>query len=683
MACVRQGVACSGYQRDLLFKDVSEQAAESSRKFEAARWAALRQEDAKKKKKRDQTERRHSSEGGTETIESPEGAPISALLQAGLPCPSSTSEASSQDAFFFSCSLDISAINGIGEDQEQLSEMVSFGELNEEASVFFDAGLNGTSNFERELIMPAIEYPPNDCVATSDSPAEPRSNHSDGPDMDSPDSDQDQLVESRRSKRQITLANNHHLGDPTTDCQLSSPTENILVRHFDNYVTGLLPVSIKVSDLYGSNQCFQYAVLALAASNMTAFRPEIAQKHTNTQVLDCKSGWNYYSAAVKELNRQLQHPGKGQDQQLAGAAILLAYYEISSGSPYGVRNHVRGLNAIASKLDFADTPMPELYKAWRMLRYDVRFFTVPLRETTSSLDLHDAFSMLDPQLAIRDILSTLWALHTRYAIEASFGSTNDAQGHSASQQASAWIRSTLGRQCDHRNYKLGGFHTQNLTLEEVAEQCGRFSKRLDQWHKTLRFQDHPMMKLDTVDCCVEGPGFETIVPLHFPDSGSALDYMMYLLSRLICHYLRSLYDPTVSATTAETWAKVILGIVCGLDTRRQRFTALSVPAILWTTALLCEGTNIANIILAGVLPRLRQSDLTTTEAIAATYVKDVLEVVLRERLRGRAIRVAIVSIEEEQELWQEAQGYSMLAFGDYNGKGHFRACHSVKGSYLT
>ncbi|KAJ3520331.1 hypothetical protein NM208_g13750 [Fusarium decemcellulare] len=182
--------------------------------------------------------------------------------------------------------------------------------------------------------------------------------------------------------------------------------------------------------------------------------------------------------------QQLQAREHGGDQ-LVAAALLLAYYEIQNGTPRGIRNHVSGLNALASKLDLTKPFGSELFRAWRILRYDLRFLRMPTRNSVLSLDSHDRYATFDSHLTIRDLLSQLWLMYGRFYTEITFTSGTQTCTAQTARQAARWIRSLLGRRCDFEQHDNDDFHRENLSTTSIVDQLQAISLQLDNWHSVL------------------------------------------------------------------------------------------------------------------------------------------------------------------------------------------------------
>ncbi|KAK1624584.1 hypothetical protein BDP81DRAFT_329503 [Colletotrichum phormii] len=669
LACVKKGVKCSGYERSVTFRDVTTRAAESSRKFEEARWAALRLEDERRK------HRRLSSTGGSspaprepstlkDVIELPaRDGPLAAPVPAPLPPWHSTSAEDWLAGSFtlpwplFDTSSASSTVQDASQQQHGTAQSkINSVELGQPTPLETPASRLMPTRGEQNSSIPTVEAP---------SPALTTG--------------WDEFLVTDGSSPGSSTSTSSPLGEPTIDCQLPIPLEEVLIQHFNRNVLPSIPVALSFPNLFRQSSCFRSAVLALSASNIKLTQLLPIDPLVLRRVCDDSSVWIYYDTAVKGLQAQLQNVETHRGEELAGAALLLAYHELEAGTALGIRNHATGLDAIASKLDFAASSIPDLFKAWRMLRYDVRFMMTPTRSSCNAVDSYDVSSLLDPQLTIRDILSRLHGLHARYAMEASFSQDTTVDGSSASEKVAVWLISVLGRECDRRNVRLKDFHKENLTSDTILRQCDVFSHRLDNWHKGLCTHDMPVVKLGTDSDLISGATFETFVTYRFGDTRKALEYVIYLVCRMTCSYLRSLFDPSVQSSGTDALAKVILGIVCGMNMQqRQHFTVLRVDVLLRMAAGLSEDTNFITTVLDYLLPRLISSGLTGPDIVAWIYLKSALELELRERRKGRAIRMTIDGVEEDCEMWQLVNRYPVAAFGDYNGKGYFRDCYVIE-----
>ncbi|KAF6826302.1 hypothetical protein CPLU01_09758 [Colletotrichum plurivorum] len=656
-ACVRRGIKCSGYDRAVSFKDVTALAAESSRKFEAARWSALRLEDARRKRRRTDA----VQEASVET-------PGSLEDHAAEPSASTHVPASSIAASL--PSWQFSAADSFPGGPFVLPWALFDTSTTPEAGLqLLEQPLSGVGAIGPEAMSPSHREA---------SGIEATSPNESSPEVFSPTNWDEFLV--THNSPGTSSSSESLLGEPSTDLQLSIPLEESLIHHFDKNVVPAIPVSLAFSNLFKQSSCFRAAVLALSASHLKLGERLPFDFHSLREICNNKSVWAYYDMAVKDLQKRLRDSEDQSGEDLAGAALLLAYHELEAGTALGIRNHASGLDAIASKLDFAMSSVPEIFKAWRMLRYDVRFLMTPTRKSCNPVDKYDVPSLLDPELAIRDILSRVHNLYARHSMEASFVSVDDG-GSGASEKAARWICSVLGRKCDHRNFQRGDFNKENLTRETILHQCDIFSRRLDSWHSGLCSHDLPVANLGTSMDFISGPTFETLVTYSFPNQRKALDYVLYLICRMTINYLRSVFDASVSAAASDAWAKVILGIVCSMDIhQRQQFTVLRVDLALEFTATLCESSNFATTVLDYLIPKVVSAGLTAPEMLGWTKLKADLELWVREKSRGRALRVTMNDVEEDSEWWQLLGAHRIAAFGDYNGKGYFRDCYMVDGT---
>ncbi|GKT95020.1 C6 zinc finger domain protein [Colletotrichum tofieldiae] len=149
---------------------------------------------------------------------------------------------------------------------------------------------------------------------------------------------------------------------------------------------------------------------------------------------------------------------------------------------------------------------------------------------------------------------------------------------------------------------------------------------------------------------------------------------------MTCLYLQSRYqarDPKHALVfDSDALARVAVGIL--LKTGPARPAAFGEPNILtllYMTALVSEGAAIATAVLEGVLPRFRKDgDLPTVEQDEMLYMERLMEVVVRERYRGRSVRFAIDSYDEDhrRDATCSSRQRRIVVFGDFGGRGHFR-----------
>lgn len=478
-----------------------------------------------------------------------------------------------------------------------------------------------------------------------------------------------------------------HAEEPVRDCLAQRTQEESLISYFQSRVLCDLPVQFTFGREYMENTCFRHAVMALSSVHLSCLgnNDDAGGNRPHAIAAMAAAGREHYLAAVRELHKRLDLSEERSCEQHAAAALMLAYYEIETGSPFGSMRHARGVDALLSKMDSMDSilvSMPEVFKAWRLLRYDVKFICVPYRETTLAVDAHDPYNILDPQLAIRDIFSQLWHLHGRVSMEAAFAcgpGGPSGPGHaSPSQQAAFWIRSVLNRECDRKNCERGDYHKDSLTAEMITQKCERLTRRMDQWHASS-VENHPVASLGVAQPFIHRSSFEPFAPLRFASDRKAHEYMLYVSARLIASYLQSaLGNAGSSAATTEAWARTLLGIVCGLEKQAVGFTYVQTDLLLGLAALLCEGSRTIDAVIEGVIPHVHGAGIRKADLPEWVYLQKVLEVARAERMKGKAIRWVCIGLDEDYERRQYKDCCSWAAFGDYNGKGYFRECYTFE-----
>lgn len=442
-----------------------------------------------------------------------------------------------------------------------------------------------------------------------------------------------------------------------------------LISHFEAHVLSDLPVQLTFGKQYMDNACFRHAIMALSSVHLS-YIPSDGNAGGNRLQNGAAVGREHYLEAVRELHKGLDLSDQRSCEKHAAAALMLAYYEIETGSPLGSLRHARGVDALMSKMDLMSAAMPEIFKAWRLLHYDVKVISIPYRESTLATDPHDRYSMLDPQLAIRDIFSQLVHLNGRYCMESTFASP-DGRGRSPSERAALWIRSALNRVCDRKNYERGDFHKDTLTPDMIVYKCERLTRWMDQWYSSSG-GENPSAALGTTQPFICGSSFEPLTPLRFSSNRRAHEYLLYVMSRMIVSYLMSVVGNTSTAAITEAWAKMLLGIVCGLDRQEVVFTYVQTDLLLIQASLLCEGWSIIDTVIEGVIPHVLNAGIREADLTDWIYLQKVLEVARAERMKGKAIRWVCLGLDEDYERRQYQNCCSWAAFGDYNGKGVFR-----------
>jgi hypothetical protein len=292
-------------------------------------------------------------------------------------------------------------------------------------------------------------------------------------------------------------------------------------------------------------------------------------------------------------------------------------------------------------------------------------------------------------MTIRDIFSSLWRLHCRAIVEASFPEdgalVGSATSNSASRKAAQWLCLVLGRKCDRWNWEQRDFHDQSLTRDAILGQAAMFDERLDVWHRSIGRDDVPVPCLgEGVDKVLSLPLGGTIVPYDVPDSGKATDYALYLLSRMMCMYLVASYGSRDASTAAasgcaakaDAMARIILGI--GLKKGPSSSRALSEldpVSLAFLAALLTEGASIATAILEGVIPAIRTNKTPGPTQAVKQRMERCVELVLRERHAGRSVRYIINGYDEDvraNAFLEVGSTTKHVIFGDIGGRGYFR-----------
>lgn len=700
-ACSRRGVRCSGYRSSLLFKDVSKITADASKRFESARWASIRREDAQRRgSKADEILPRSAQEtisNPTISQQLPLHSPISnesterIIPESGDPFQSNmlrtchipvltrfpaddiSTPGSTSSLVQYHESTTLSDV--VFESTEYLLEGCSQASTTDtQRSNFRPSMSENSDNGENDILAASNGHPHLGNTGTEDRDNSDETAHSDRSMSFEVPGDMPQTVSSIPS---LATAETLPMHAPVSECILSSSVESILSSHFTEHVVAKTPVPAAFENLNLDNKCFKYAMLALSAVELMLSKAGDIHELPSTQQPAKQTARELYSMAMQEMTHELELHGNIATRHLAGAALLLAYYEIACGCHIGIRNHTDGLNALLSKSDSWISFDPQFIKAWRMLLYDLRFQTLPTRRNAFDVDLQDGFSMLDRRLAIRNILSHLWLLHGRYVMETAFKTENGNSDLSASEQASAWLLSVLGRQCDYRHYHAKNFFANDLSKDEILKQCTRFERLLDEWHSSLAALDLPQVELGSAKSFWHGSSFDTIIPFNFRNNDVGFDFALYLISRLICGSLKASFDHSAFAPISETWGKSIVSTFCGLSWHRDRFTLLGPPSALLMTALLSEGSNVIKSILYGLIPRVEEADVSVSEAIPWRLLKKLLKFQLKEKSRGRNIRFAIAGVEDSADKWQIAGEFSVAVFGDDCGKRYFRDTHYI------
>ncbi|KAH6689757.1 hypothetical protein F5X68DRAFT_260360 [Plectosphaerella plurivora] len=668
LACVRRGVPCSGYENRIRFKDVSDQTAEASKRVEAARWSALRSEDSARLL--------HAGRTGAGTTSLFSEEPTNPLSSS--PGRPPNDEALIPDVHLLDRLFDADAnppTTAAEEDDDGYN------------AVFAPSAPPGHSGFvtgvlsATDLLWPFQARPmsevQNMLVAWNDPQLQQQPSPSPWEDFvnyPEPSRAPTPAPRTPRAPDQGTIA--------TSQACLATDlmTEEALLAIFTTDIAPHIGLELPYARLCTASSGFRAAVLSLA----------VAAHSSRSSSSKPKVGCHYYDFAVADLSHQLRRPRQDVGDALLGTVILLIHRELVAGSHLGIRARLRQLEEMTQVMDISSHCSPSLLRAWRMLSFEMRLCSLPTRKTITGPPPPHTTTPWDTQMTIRDIFSSLWRLHCRAVIEASFpeGAAPAVSGSdsapSASRKAAQWLCMVLGRTCDRRNWEQQDHHDQSLSGDAIMGQIATFEERLDMWHRSIGRDELPVPCLDRgAGDILSLPLGGTIVPYDVPGPGKAIDYALYLLSRMICMYLaasfgrREALPPASrdSAAKAEAMARIVLGIMLKREASPSR--ALSEPEtsmLALIAAQLTEGGSIATAVHEGVLPVLRNRATSAAERATDKVVEQRIELIIRERHAGRSIRCVISGFEEEERVDAVLDvGQTKHAiFGDMGGRGFFR-----------
>ncbi|GKT66733.1 C6 zinc finger domain protein [Colletotrichum tofieldiae] len=707
LACVQRGIPCSGYQSRIRFKDISDRTAEMSKRVEAARWSALREEDAARLRvaegsvqdrtlTRDHLNENHRGEDHREEDHRSEKRPEENIRRI-LGCDfddaadhtSPVAMLDQEDASLRQI-LEQQPLSFLGDEANQdaghtarLSPSLSMGAFPFSRPPF-EVCNRGATDIPTPGPVVGARYPRLPCVMER------------------------MCVRGRRS----VLGRHARLSRPLAwpDAPWGGPTtlstvrqrgagmaEDSLLETFEKDIAPRIALPLPFTDLFRASTGLRAAALALTAVYLRLCRtsdPEPTSPGTRPGPAATGVHCHYYDFAVADLAHQLRmRPGPDAAGALVCAAILLVYRDIAVGSHRDVCGHLRQLEALSAAVDLASHCDPALLRAWRLFSFDMRLCSLFTRKSAAAPlpPPQQTCAPWDSRVTIRDIFSSLSRLYGRAVMEASFSEPDGGDGagggghttarQSASRRAVQWLCSVLGRRCDLRQWEQRDYHDETLSDDAITTQGRVFESRLDAWHRATARDDLPVPCLGAgAEGVVAGGAFGAIVPYDIPDRGAAIDYSLYLISRMTCLYLQSRYqarDPKHAPVfDSDALARVAVGIL--LKTGPARPAAFGEPNILtllYMTALVSEGAAIATAVLEGVLPRFRKDgDLPTVEQDEMLYMERLMEVVVRERYRGRSVRFAIDSYDEDhrRDATCSSRQRRIVVFGDFGGRGHFR-----------
>ncbi|EEU36083.1 uncharacterized protein NECHADRAFT_102087 [Fusarium vanettenii 77-13-4] len=713
LSCVQRGVECGGYERRIAFKDVSAATADSSKRIEEARWSALRLQDANKKRAREKRHVVKSRQGGDGEIQQQELEQDDDNDQVDLELNTGgASDADSPDLLRqsqYSRPTSQAPIEALTVDCHRIEQVTDVqGSLNTAFSppgVNFDTVLDFLTESPFETVQGddtgtalTPPFPMAQVVEETNSEAfEPTrgddeasimnlslsSEMHSGQSFEDDGGLQDDLALASmpwgnllvaREDDQLTLLDTLPCPHPAQTPSLILPTEDVLLHNFEIRLAPTIFGEKTPLNLLRASNSLRAAVLALSVCHMERCRDSISK----SLHLSPGDGPRYYDLAIRDMAHRLDQP---DDEQLVGTTLLLAYRDVIAGSARDVQRHLRKLQSIISKSTRMSAHAMALFKASRILQYDFRLTRSPTRKSAATFDVAEFQAFLDPQLAIRDILARLFHLYGRYAVEVSFRGDNDGGGHSevgASSKAVQWIQQMLNRQCDFQQFQQRDYHDRDLTAEEFQDQFDILSQRLDVWHRDLCDHDMPRPNLGTEEDFVVANPLGTIMTFRFTNEHKVVDYLLYLLSRLICSRLQSILGGKRTNTRGQVWGKVMLGIMASMDVDKQKISFHSIDNLLITMMEVSEGTDLAMAILHTFIPRFSSSCLSSQGAASAwADVRQTAELVIRERLVGKDVWFVVADRDdyETDKDWYRACNRRVVVFGhDSNGVG-FRELH--------
>ncbi|KAI8652071.1 hypothetical protein NCS56_01423900 [Fusarium sp. Ph1] len=720
LSCVQRGVECGGYERRIAFKDVSAATADYSKRIEEARWSALRLRDANKKKARekhpaakplmpqdgeaetqqqlseqdddDQTDSELNLGGGSDPespipLQQPQCslppsrslAAISALDCQNLEQNTGMAESSLNIAFSpsrinFDTALDFLVQSPFTEAQ---GEATPADQVDDTPTVLtspfpMPQAVEGTNNETLELLHDTDEVSMMNL-----------SLHRQSFEDDSSLRDNLALASMPWSSLLMTREDDQltpldmPCPHPAQTPSLSVPTENVLLQNFEIHLAPTIFGERTPLNMLQAGKSLRAAALALSVSHMELGHDSITQSLR----LSPSDGLRYYDLAMRDMAHRLEQPGRHHDEQLVGTTLLLAYRDLVVGSIRDVQHHLRKLQFIMSNSKRMSAHAMALFKASRILQYDFRLTRNPTRKSTTAIDASELQGLLDPQLAIRDILARLTHLYGRYSMEASFRSGDGGYGEvGASSKAVQWIQQMLNRQCDFRQFQQRDYHDKDLTAEELQDQFDILSQRLDAWHHGLCDHDMPRPNLGTEEDFVVANPLGTIMTFRFASEHRAVDYLLYLLSRLICSRLQSILRGKRINAHGQAWGRVMLGIMASMDVERQKISFHSIENLLITMIEVSEGTDLPMAILHTFIPRFSSSCWNAQGAASWAFVRQTAELVIRERLRGKDVWSVLVARDdyETDKDWYAACNRRAVVFGhDSSGIG-FRELHFLQ-----
>ncbi|KAM6511320.1 hypothetical protein FALCPG4_016324 [Fusarium falciforme] len=710
LSCVQRGVECGGYERRIAFKDVSAATADYSKKIEEARWSALRLRDANKKRARgkltaakplmpqdgeadiqQQLEQDDDSDddddddgqadlelsmGGASDPKSPILLPQaqSSLLPSQTPAatPALDCHQLEQDTGVAEGFLDAA----FSPSRVDFDASLDF--LTESLFKATPGGATPTAQVDDTCTVRTSPFSIPHVVEGTNSEAIDLMHGEDEASMMNLLLHRQSFEDDRRWRDDLALASMHWgsppCPHPAQAPSLKLPTEDILLQNFEIHLAPTIFGERTPLNILQAGNSLRAAALALSVSHMELGHDSITQSLR----LSPSDGLRYYDLAMRETAHRLEQPGRHHDEQLVGTTLLLAYRDLIVGSIRDVQHHLRKLQSIMSNSKRMSAQAMALFKASRILQYDFRLTRNPTRKSTTAFDASELQVLVDPQLSIRDILARLTHLYGRYSMEASFRTDNGGYGEvGASSKAVQWIQQMLNRQCDFRQFQQRDYHDQDLTEEELQDQFDILSQRLDVWHHGLCDHDMPRPNLGTEEDFVVANPLGTIMTFRFASEHKAVDYLLYLLSRLICSRLQSILRGKRTNARGQAWGRVMLGIMASMDVDRQKISFHSIENLLLAMIEVSEGTDLPMAILHTFIPRFSSSCWNSQEAASWAFVRQTAELVIRERLCGKDIWSVLVARDdyETDKDWYGACNRRVVVFGhDSSGIG-FRELH--------
>lgn len=448
--------------------------------------------------------------------------------------------------------------------------------------------------------------------------------------------------------------------------------EERYIAHFQAYVSTLLsPAFLELKNLVFDFPVLRDAAMALSASNLAHLQAStkmLTNDVGNREVAlpDCSHlshGLKFYEHAVQKLANHSSEDGNSLALTLA-ATLLLAEFEMESGTPKAFFTHVEGATALVASKHAAIAKNPlglQLLASWASVHDRSSVSKLPFR----SLDVESggyqtAFVALNirhlkqkytsREGEVLNCLAESYRIHQRVILECCMRENEPEDAGETMRRSVAWYSQQFNfpyaRENDSRPDRrvVPG----DVLIHALANQ----RSRLDAWHDNLSIDELPIegFKAQDIEDQIDrsASGDLVVKALVFRTNSAALSYMYYAYSQLLSsgQVLQELSSPSLSANTEQPrainpWAILILRIAVGMVgsttwTLEETTYKVGLLRIVLEIALCCPDERLIGYIIT-LVGRMEDAANHPTSSTDLRKWKKWLFVLLEQAKAGRDV----------------------------------------------